>query len=59
MPTDQELNALAAKASTPANHRDLENYFLTLAKRYTADAKEHAAMAPAYRSSTRLAGTSR
>lgn len=55
-PTDQELNALAAKASTPANHRDLETYFLTLEKRYTADAKEHAAMAQAYRSSTRLAG---
>ena len=54
-PTDQELNALAAKASTPADHRDLEEYFLALAKRYTADAKEHVAMAQAYRG-TRLSG---
>ena len=36
---------MAAKASTPADHRGLEEYFLTSAKRYTADAKEHAAMA--------------
>jgi len=55
-PTDQELNTLAAQASTPANHADLENYFLSLAKRYTADAKSHASMAQLYRSNTRLAG---
>lgn len=54
VPTDQELNAWAAKASTPADHRGLEEYFLTLAKRYTADAKEHAAMASTYRG-TRIA----
>lgn len=48
-PTVQELNALAAKASTPAEHHSLEEYFLTSAKRYTADATEHAAMANAYR----------
>jgi len=48
-PTDQELNALAAKASTPADHHGLEEYFLTSAKRYTADATEHAAMANTYR----------
>jgi hypothetical protein len=53
-PTDQELKALAAKAGTPAEHRALEEYFLTLAKRYTADAKEHAAMASTYRG-TRIA----
>ena len=45
---------MAAKASTPAEHRALEEYFLTLAKRYTADATEHAAMANAYRG-TRIA----
>ena len=28
-PTDQELNAMAAKASTPAEHHGLEEYFLT------------------------------
>ena len=48
-PTDQELKALAAKASTPADHKNLEEYFVTLAKRYTADANEHVAMAQAYR----------
>jgi hypothetical protein len=48
-PTEQELNALAAKAGTPADHRALEEYFLTLAKRYTAEADEHAAMAQRYR----------
>jgi len=53
-PTDQELNALAAKASTPADHRGLEEYFLTLAKRYTADANAHVATANTYRG-TRIA----
>ena len=53
-PTDQELNALAAKASTPADHHSLEEYFLTLAKRYTADANEHVATANTYRG-TRIA----
>ena len=53
-PTDQELNAMAAKAGTPADHRGLEEYFLTLAKRYTADANEHAAVANTYRG-TRIA----
>ena len=54
-PTDQQLSALAAKATTPADHRSLEQYFLALATRYTADAKDHVAMAQAYRG-TRLAG---
>jgi hypothetical protein len=53
-PTDQELNAMAAKASTPADHRALEEYFLTLAKRYTAAANEHVATANTYRG-TRIA----
>src|SRR5262245_23761022 len=53
-PTEKELNALAAKASTPAEHRALEEYFLTLSKRYTADAKEHVTLAQTYRG-TRLA----
>jgi hypothetical protein len=54
VPTDQELNALAAKASTPADHRSLEEYFQTLAKRYTKDANEHVATANTYRG-TRIA----
>lgn len=53
-PTEQELNAMAAKASSPADHRALEEYFLTLAKRYTADATEHATTANTYRG-TRIA----
>ena len=48
-PTEQELNAMAAKASTPADHRALEEYFQTLAKRYTADATQHAMTATTYR----------
>jgi hypothetical protein len=53
-PTDKELNALAAKANTPADHHSLEEYFQTLAKRYTADANEHVATANTYRG-TRIA----
>jgi hypothetical protein len=53
-PTEKELNAVAAKASTPAEHRAIEEYFMTLAKRYTADATEHTTMAQTYRG-TRIA----
>lgn len=53
-PTEKELDALAAKANTPAEHRGLEEYFLTLAKRYTAEANEHVALAQTYRG-TRIA----
>jgi hypothetical protein len=54
-PTDQELRALAETARTPSDHRTLEEYFLTLATRHAAAAKDHAAMAQTYRG-TRLAG---
>ena len=53
-PTDEELRALAARVSTPADHRALEEYFVTAAKRYTADANEHETMAATYRG-TRIA----
>ena len=53
-PTDQELKAMAAKAGTPNDHQALEEYFLTLAKRETAEANEHMALAQAYRG-TRIA----
>jgi len=53
-PTDAELKTLAAQASTPAEHRALQEYFLTAAKRYRADANDHVAMAQAYRG-TRIA----
>ena len=53
-PTEKELNALAARANAPAEHHALEEYFLALAKRYTAAADEHVALAQAYRG-TRIA----
>ena len=53
-PSDADLSALAAKANTRADHLALEEYFLTAAKRYTAEASEHVAMAQAYRG-TRIA----
>ncbi len=53
-PTTEALTALAVKASTPADHSALQEYFLTLAKRYAAEANDHVAMAQAYRG-TRIA----
>lgn len=53
-PSEKELNALAAKASTPAEHGALEEYFLTLAKQYTTEANEHVTLAQTYRG-TRIA----
>lgn len=53
-PTEKELNTLAAKANTPAEHRALEEYFVTLARRYTAEANEHVTLAQTYRG-TRIA----
>jgi hypothetical protein len=42
-------STLAAKASTPAEHRVLEEYFTALARRYDAEAKKHAAFASGLR----------
>ena len=53
-PTEAQLKTLAAKAATPADHRGLEEYFLTLARRYTTEANDHAAIAMSYRG-TRIA----
>lgn len=55
-PSNEQLNALAAKAGTPADHLALEEYFLTLAKRYTKAADDHTALAQTYRG-TRLAAS--
>jgi hypothetical protein len=55
-PTETDLNALAAKASTPGDHRALEEYFVTQARRYTAEAREHFVVAQMFRGS-RLAHT--
>jgi hypothetical protein len=54
VPTEKELATLAASAKTVADHRALQEYFLTAAKRYTAEAEEHQTMAQTYRG-TRLA----
>jgi hypothetical protein len=48
-PTKKDLAALAASAATPADHRALAEYFTTLSARYTATAKDHVALAQAYR----------
>ena len=56
VPTDKDLATLAAKANAPADHRALEEYFQTLATRYTAEAKEQATMAQAYRGLPRTTG---
>jgi hypothetical protein len=53
-PSDDELKALAARASTPADHHALEEYFQGTAKRYREAVNEHTAMAHAYRG-TRIA----
>lgn len=44
-PTQVELNELATRARTPADHRVLAEYYLTLETRETALANEHARMA--------------
>ena len=52
-PTAVDLHHLAMMARTPADHRSLEEYFLTLAKNNAADADMHVAMAQAYRAGVR------
>jgi hypothetical protein len=53
-PSDDELAALATKASTPGDHHALEEYFQAAATRYRQAVTEHSAMAQAYRG-TRIA----
>jgi hypothetical protein len=54
VPTPEDLRALAAKANTRTDHLALAEYFDTVAKRNTAAADQHAAMAQTYRG-TRIA----
>jgi hypothetical protein len=49
VPTDDDLRALAAKASTPADHRALMEYFNETARRHTRTANEHQQMSMSYR----------
>jgi hypothetical protein len=52
-PTPGDLHHLAMMARTPADHHALEEYFTTLAKKNTADAESHVAMAQLYRAGVR------
>lgn len=52
-PTADQLHKLARAARTRADHLELEEYFATLAKKDTAEADEHVAMARAYRAGVR------
>ena len=47
--SEKQLLELAAKASTPAEHGELVEYYGSLAKQYSTDAADHSAMAAAYR----------
>jgi len=51
---DHHETLSSAATATPPEHHALYEYFLTLATRHSADAKEHAALAQVYRG-TRLA----
>ena len=53
-PTTEALSAMARQATTPADHRALQEYFLTAAKHYTSEASDHVAIAQSYRG-TRIA----
>lgn len=48
-PATEQIRQLAGSAHSAADHRALEEYFVTIAKQDTADAKEHAAMANTFR----------
>jgi hypothetical protein len=48
-PTRAELSTLAARAVTPADHYEREEYYLGLAREHTAEAEAHRLMAMTYR----------
>jgi hypothetical protein len=56
IPTAPEVAESVAAARTTADHHTLEEYFSTLAKRRSADANEHAAMANRFRVSGQRRG---
>ena len=49
------MNALVGRAATPADHRALQDYFQTFARRYATEADGHVGMATLYRTTSRLA----
>lgn len=54
VPSDAELNKLAATASTAADHGTLASYFTALVTQYEREAKESAAYAASWRAQTRV-----
>ena len=48
--TADQVKELVAHAKTPADHMKLSKHFAALATKYDAEAKEHQALAKAYRS---------
>lgn len=54
VPSDAELNKLAANASSAADHSALAAYFTTMATQYDREAKESLAFAASWRSQTRV-----
>ena len=46
--TAKQMEALVAKAATPAEHAQLRQHYLDMVAIYTADADAHVAMAKAY-----------
>jgi hypothetical protein len=54
-PNEADMNALARRAATPADHRTLQEYFQAFAKRDSAEADGHVGMATLYRTTSRLA----
>lgn len=54
VPSDAELNKLAANASSAADHSALTAYFTTMATQYEREAKESTAFAASWRRQTRV-----
>ena len=54
VPSDKELADLAANATSAADHRKLEQYFVALANRYDRDAANHVAYAKSWRATTKV-----
>ena len=55
-PTTEQLHHLAMVARTRADHLSLVEYFLTVAKKNTAEAEDYVVMAKAYRAGVRRGG---
>jgi hypothetical protein len=56
-PTEKQLRELAASSRTPADHRSLGEYYLTVARAQEAAATQHATMAQTYRAASNRQGS--